>query len=50
MFMVELCFVFAKLIKEGDNIYELLNAAFEGFRRLFVLGYFVAAGANIEEA
>ena len=35
----------AKVIEKGKNIYELLNASFQGVRRLFVLAYVVAAGA-----
>ena len=35
----------AKIIEQGKNIYELLNASFEGVKRLFVLAYFVAAPA-----
>ena len=40
----------AKVIEKGKNLYELLNAAFQGVRRLFVLAYFVAAGAVNDEA
>ena len=29
--------------------YELLNASFQGIRELFVLAYFIAAGANADE-
>ena len=36
----------AKVIEKGKNLYELLNAWFQGVRRLFVLAYFVAAGAK----
>ena len=35
----------AKVIEQGKNIYELLNASFQGVKRLFVLAYFVAAPA-----
>ena len=35
----------AKVIEQGKNIDELLNASFEGVKRLFVLAYFVAAPA-----
>ena len=35
----------AKVIEQEKNIYELLNASFEGVKRLFVLAYFVAAPA-----
>ena len=34
----------AKVIEEGKNLYELLNASFQGVKRLFVLAYFIAAG------
>ena len=40
----------AKVIEKGTNIYELLNASFQGVRRLFVLAYVVAAGAANDEA
>ena len=40
----------AKVIQEGKNLYELLNAIFQGVRRLFVLAYVVAAGAANDEA
>ena len=33
----------AKVIEQGKNIYELLNASFQGVKRLFVLAYFIAA-------
>ena len=39
----------AKVIEKGKNLYELLNASFQGVRRLFVLAYFVAAGAIVDE-
>ena len=35
----------AKVIEQGKNIYELLNASFQGVKRLFVLAYFIAAPA-----
>ena len=35
--------------KKGKILYELLNASFQGIRRLFVLAYFVTAGANADE-
>ena len=38
----------AKLIKKGENIYKLLNASFQGVKRLFVLAYFIANGGNDE--
>ena len=36
------------MIKKGKNIYKLLNASFQGVKRLFVSAYFVAAGGNDE--
>ena len=33
----------AKVIEQGKNLYELLNASFQGIKRLFVLAYFIAA-------
>ena len=38
----------AKVIEKGKNLYELLNAAFQGVRRLFDLAYFVSSNANDE--
>ena len=38
----------AKVIEKGKNLYELLNAAFQGVRRLSVLAYFVSSNANDE--
>ena len=40
----------AKVIEKGKNLYELLNAWFQGVRRLFVFAYVVAAGAENAEA
>ena len=40
----------AKVIEQGKNLYELLNASFQGVRRLFVLAYAIAAGAENDEA
>ena len=34
----------AKVMEKAKNLYELLNASFQGVRRLFVLTYIVAAG------
>ena len=34
--------------RKRKNLYELLNAAFQGARRLFVLAYFVSSNANDE--
>ena len=39
----------AKVIEQGKNIYELLNAAFQGVKRLFVLAYFIAASDNTDQ-
>ena len=36
----------AKVIEQGKNIYELLNASFQGVKRLFVPAYFIAAPAE----
>ena len=38
----------AKVIEQGKNIYELLNASFQGVKRLFVLAYSIANGGNDE--
>ena len=38
----------AKVIEQGKNIYELLNASFQGVERLFVLAYFIANNENDE--
>ena len=40
----------AKVIEKGKNLCELLNASFQGIRRLFVLAYFVGAGVVNDEA
>ena len=40
----------AKVIEQGKNLYELLNASFQGVRRLFVLAYAIAAVAENGEA
>ena len=40
----------AKVIEKGENIYELLSARFQDVRRLFVLVYFIPAGAANNEA
>ena len=39
----------AKVIEQGKNIYELLNASFQGVKRLFVLAYFIAAGNYVDQ-
>ena len=36
----------AKVIEQRKNLYELLNASFQGVKRLFVLAYFIAEGGN----
>ena len=33
----------AKVIEKGKNLYKLLNASFQGVKRLFVLAYGIAA-------
>ena len=38
----------AKVIEQGKNIYELLNASFQGIKRLFVLACFIANGRRDE--
>ena len=38
----------AKVIEQGKNIYELLNASFQGVKRLFVFAYFIADNGNDE--
>ena len=38
----------AKVIEQGKNLYELLNASFQGVKRLFVLAYFIVEGGNDE--
>ena len=40
----------AKVIEQGKNIYELLNASLQGVQRLFALAYFVAAPENNDPA
>ena len=37
-------------MEKAKNVYELLNASFQGVRRLFVLTYIVAAGQANNEA
>ena len=36
----------AKVTEQRKNLYELLNASFQGVKRLFVLAYFIAEGGN----
>ena len=38
----------AKVIEQEKNLYELLNASFQGVKRLFVLAYVIAGGGNDE--
>ena len=38
----------AKVIEQGKNLYELLNASFQGVKRLFVLAYSIANGGHDE--
>ena len=38
-----------KVIYKEKNIYELLNPSFQDVKRLFVLAYFIAAGADADE-
>ena len=38
----------AKVIENGKNLYELLNASFQGVKGLFALAYFIADGENNE--
>ena len=39
----------AKVIEQGKNLYELLNASFQGVNRLFVLAYVIAAGNDADQ-
>ena len=39
----------AKVIEQGKNLYELLNASFQGVRRLFVLAYFIVEDTNADD-
>ena len=43
----------AKVIEKGKNLYELLNASFQGVKILFVLAYYIAAplaaGGNTDD-
>ena len=38
-----------KVIEQGKNLYGLLNASFQGVKRLFVLRYVIAAGDNVDQ-
>ena len=40
----------AKVIEKGKNLYELLNASFQGVKRLFVLAYTIAAPVGTNPA
>ena len=39
----------AKVIEQGKNLYEQLNASFQCMKRLFVLAYVIAAGDNADQ-
>ena len=39
----------AKVIEQGENLYKLLNASFQGVKRLFVLAYVIAAGNDADQ-
>ena len=39
----------AQVIEKGKNLCKLLNASFQGGKRLFVLAYAIATGGNDEE-
>ena len=39
----------AQVIEKGKNLYKLLNASFQGVKRLFVLAYVIAAGDNADQ-
>ena len=39
----------AKVIEKVKNLYELLNASFQGVRRLFVLAYFIVEDTNADD-
>ena len=38
-----------KVIEQGKNIYELLNASFQGVKRLFVFAYVITAGNDADQ-
>ena len=40
----------AKMIEKEKNIYKLVSASYQGFKRLFVLAYAIAGGAANDEA
>ena len=39
----------AQVIEKGKNLYKLLNASFQGVKRLFFLAYFIAAGNDADQ-
>ena len=39
----------AKVIEKGKNLHELLNASFQGVKRLSFLAYVIAADNNADE-
>ena len=39
----------AQVIEKGKNLCKLLNASFQGGKRLFVLAYAIATSGNDEE-
>ena len=38
-----------KVIEQGKKIYEILNASFQGVKRLIFLAYFIAAGDDADQ-
>ena len=46
--MEQLCNKTSKSNRKGKNLYKLLNASFQGVKRLFVLAYFIVNGGNDE--
>ena len=38
-----------KVMEQGKNIYELLNASFQGVKRLFVFAYVITAGNDADQ-
>ena len=38
------------MIEKEKNIYKLVSASYQGFKRLFVLAYAIAGGAANDEA
>ena len=36
-------------MEKGKNLYELLNASFQGVKRLFILAYTIAAGSDANQ-